>query len=310
MASSIQLVLIGNGEDASVVVIVPGEDKPLVALGDHPNFNAIVQAARDQDYGVVDLFDIAETVAQNFERLSRRITTANGTLYLDGEPMSGVIVDHILRAMEAGLTEWQPLANFIENVAANPNPGSVTQLYDWLKRENFTIDADGMIVGYKGVNALPDGTYQSISAGKATVDGKTYTGNIPNPIGSVIEMPRGEVQYDPANGCSTGLHVGNYEYASGFARGAVLEVRVNPADVVSVPLDCAAQKMRTCRYTVHDVFKQAAPYSEPVVGGSFEPSFSDFDPWGDWELDTEQDFDLSREDDPWVCTDPNCPICP
>ena len=65
-------------------------------------------------------------------------------------------------------------------------------------------------------------------------------------------MPRGEVQHDPESGCSTGLHVGTYAYAQGYARAALLTVHVNPRDVVSVPTDCDAEKMRVCRYVVSD----------------------------------------------------------
>ncbi len=284
MASGIVFTLVGDGEDNSIVVFVPGED-PLVARGDHPNFEAIVQAARAQDYDVVELFDVAATIAQKFERLSERITTANGELYLDGEVLNGVVVDHILRSMQAGLKDWEPLVLFIEALETNPNPASVDQLYGWLKSAGLVIDTDGMIVGYKGVERTSAGVLQSVRAGKAIVNGEVVTGNIPNGPGDVVEMPRSEVEFNPSVGCSTGLHVGSYEYASNWARGALLEVRVNPRDVVSVPTDCNAEKLRVCRYTVIDVIDQ--PYSAPVIGASFadEDLYPDFNVWGDFEDD-------------------------
>jgi hypothetical protein len=290
MASGIMFTLVGDGDEANVVVFVPGEE-PMVAHSSHPNFNAIVQAAQAQDYGVVDLFDIASTVAQKFERLSDRISTANGELFLDGEPMNGVIVDAILRSMQAGLNDWQPLVLFIEKLETNPNPGSVDQLYSWLKSAGLTIDTNGDIVGYKGVEKGADGSLRSVRSGKAIVNGEVQTGQIGNGPGDVVEMPRSEVQYDPAVGCSTGLHVGSYEYASGWARGALLEVRVNPRDVVSVPTDCNAEKLRVCRYTVVDLIDQ--PYTEPVIGSDYEESdlYDDFDLWGDFEYGEEVEYD-------------------
>ncbi len=40
------------------------------------------------------------------------------------------------------------------------------------------------------------------------------------------------------------------EYAGGFAGNNLIEVAVNPADVVSVPYDYNQQKCRCCRYEV------------------------------------------------------------
>ena len=45
--------------------------------------------------------------------------------------------------------------------------------------------------------------------------------------------------------------------------GTVLEVYVNPRDVVSVPHDYSAQKIRVCRYVVGEPVDK--PYDEPVL---------------------------------------------
>jgi hypothetical protein len=281
----IMSILVGDGEDSSIIVVVPGEDAPLVATSQHPNFKAICRAAAEQDYGVVELFDIAETLAQNFQRLSERVSSANGRLYLDGEELSGLVTEHILRAMESGLTDWQPLVSFIENVAQNPNPRSVEQLYDWIKAEGLTIDTDGMIVAYKGVEPTGFGNFKSVHGGKAIVNGHVQTGRIIQNIGDVVEMPRSDVEFNPGVGCSRGLHVGTHSYASGWG-SHLLEVRVNPRDVVSVPTDCSAQKMRTCRYTIADSFAGERPYDTPVLGGVFDDSDPfEYDEWGDGEDD-------------------------
>ena len=87
-----------------------------------------------------------------------------------------------------------------------------------------------------------------MSSGRATVNGTTHIGHIPNPPGAVVEMPRTQVNGDRHNGCSTGLHVGTWDYASTFGPKTLI-VSVNPRDVVSVPKDCGYQKLRTCRYT-------------------------------------------------------------
>jgi hypothetical protein len=276
---SLQFTLIGNEDgESNIVVFIPGSEGPLVAHSSHPNFEKILEGARDGDESVAELFDVAATAGQKFQRLSERITTKNGRLYLDGEEVNNALANQVLRFLEEGVEDWLPLVKFFENVQANPNEHSRDQLYAWLDAEDFTISEDGMIVGYKGVSS----DLMSINSGTAIVDGTVVKGRIPNKIGSVIEMPRGEVQHDPSVGCHRGLHVGTYDYASNFARGKLLEVHVNPRDVVSVPTDCAAAKMRTCRYVVVGTLDQpytTAYLSSPYVGGG----------WGDGEWDDDED---------------------
>lgn len=281
---SLIFTLTGDGESSSIAVFVNGQ---LLVAGSesHPNFTAIVKAAREGDESVADLFDIGQAVATSFDAVSERVSYANGQLYFDGDPIEGLLVDHIIRSLEAGLRDTTGLVRFLENLKQNPNQESVTMLYDWLQANGeFTIDTDGMLVGYKGVSS--DG--HSIHSGKAIVDGEVVTGRIPNFAGSVIEMPRSEVQFDPSIGCHTGLHVGTYEYARSFGNGNLLEVRVNPRDVVSVPTDCSAQKLRCCRYEVVDAISD--PYDTPVLGGEYDDDLYDpeYDVWGEYDFDYDE----------------------
>jgi hypothetical protein len=62
-------------------------------------------------------------------------------------------------------------------------------------------------------------------------------------------MARDLVNDDRNSACSVGLHVGTFGYAESFAE-QMLVVLVDPADVVSVPTDSNAQKMRVCRLYV------------------------------------------------------------
>jgi hypothetical protein len=151
-----------------------------------------------------------------------------------------------------------------------------------------------MIVGYKGVKKQqaptdPDlgytnevNEYLSIFTGNAIVDGERVSGHVPNKIGSLVEMPRNEVTFDPAVGCSYGLHVGTWDYANNFGRGGVLEVHVNPRDVVSVPTDSSWAKMRVCRYRVVGVTE--VPYQSALAD--------------DW-----QDDNYYKEEDDEYCPD-------
>jgi hypothetical protein len=62
-------------------------------------------------------------------------------------------------------------------------------------------------------------------------------------------MNRDEVQDDPGKACSTGLHVGTKSFAKDFG-AVVIEVKIDPADVVSVPHESGGQKLRCAKYEV------------------------------------------------------------
>jgi hypothetical protein len=270
-----QYSLVGTDDGSNITVFVSGRT-PLVAHSSHPNFEKILEGALAGDESVSDLFDVALTAATRFERLTERVTTSNGRLYLDGVEVNNALSAQVVRFIGEGVEDWKPLVNFFENVQANQNEHSREQLYSWLNDRQFTITPEGNIVGYKGVQKkLDSDELVSINSGSAIVDGEVHSGYIPNQIGSVIEMPRDQVAHDPGTGCSTGLHVGTYEYANSFARGALLEVHVNPRDVVSVPTDCNFQKMRVCRYRVVGVID--APHTVPVVGDYDDSLYDDED---------------------------------
>lgn len=241
--------IVGDEDGANIVVFVSGSS-PLVAHSSHPYYAAIVDGARNGDESIVSLFDLAQSASDRFEQLSERVSVRHGRIYLDGEEVSNALTAQVSRCIEDGEQDWRPLVAFFENVQSNPDPHSRDMLFSWLDAERFTITPDGLIVGYKGVTKDTDGSYRSIHSGRAIVNGEPQSGRIRNDPGDVVTMPRGEVTHDPASACNVGLHVGTWDYAHSFGNGATLEVHVHPRDVVSVPTDCGAQKMRTCRYRV------------------------------------------------------------
>jgi hypothetical protein len=284
--SQITFIRVGEGDDANIFVYVPGHPAA-VAHSSHPNFQAIAQAAAAGDVGVLDLFDVGTAINVKFARYGDRITVVNDEVLLDGDPMEDVLVDQILRVLEEG-GDVMPLVLFYENLLANPNEHSRDNLTRWMQALDadgtpLTITEDGLIVGYKGVKVTDKG-FASISSGKALVNDQVKTGQIPQTIGDVVTMPRSEVEFDPSQGCRSGLHVGTYKYAEGFSQGALLEVHVNPRDVVSVPTDCNDAKMRCCRYVVIDTidkpYRQAVKVNTVVVNDL---------PWGDDEDDVCED---------------------
>lgn len=274
----------------TLYVFLPDRD-PVIVQDDHPKYQEIIEAAQDEFSSTGDIEDLADAsnaIATQFRAITERVSVANGRVYFDGDQVHSSISAHIIRAIESCKDiDWDdeawPYAEiaFLEKVQDNPNEHSREQLYDWLQAEDFSITSYGDIVGYKGVARDADNTLLSVRAGMAIVNGETITGQIPNAIGSVVEMPRSAVAHDPSESCSTGLHVGTFDYAHNWASGAMLKVAVNPRDVVSVPTDAGGKKIRVCRYRVVDVID--APETLPVVEDDYEEECGDR--WGDCYCD-------------------------
>lgn len=235
-------------------ITVVYEDRMEVANSEHPNWNRIVELAKAKDPAVMEAFDLGATVAKKFERLSERVLVANGHIYFDGEEIDNALTKQVLRFLDEQVEDYKPLVAFFEKVMLNPQEDSRNQLFRFLEAHDITILPDGDFYLYKGVQQR-DGVWHSIHSGKAIVNGEVFNGYIPQHLDAVVEMPRGEVAFDPATACHTGLHAGTFAYANSFSNGNVIKVKINPRDVVSVPFDHSDQKVRVCRYTVMSVEK-------------------------------------------------------
>jgi hypothetical protein len=265
-----------RGDTQFVSVFIEGE-RPLNTSNTHWAFDKIVRDAErleaktqaaDAGNGeqptvqeaadLKALFSPEAEVNRRFATLGERVKVKAGVIYIDGDPVDNALADQILRFMEEG-HPFEPLVKFYEKLLQNNDPdrpeaseNSRQQLYRFLAANNFAITTEGDIVMYKGVSVQTDedGVEQffSIRSGDAIVNGTPHeSGPVPQPLGGVVELPRSEVTFDPNITCSRGLHVGSEGYMKMY--GTVIEVLVNPRDVVSVPTDYNNTKMRVCRYS-------------------------------------------------------------
>lgn len=311
-----------HGELKAITAIVDAGDgshrEPITVASDNPKFGVIkgkldeymglmsagkISDALDVSRELADVIlaaaDLAGQVSEKFEKLDLldgRLTRKGTRVFLDHDPIDPVLEKEIVKALDENDDKtWQALAAFIDRLYRNTTQYVRDQLFTWLEAafrdddtHGFQILPDGRFVGYKGCEYDDAGNVVSRNQGYAISDDVEYHGHIPNPKGAVVEMPRSMVQDDPATGCSTGLHVGTWGYAKGFSGGVILTVAVDPADVVSIPLDCHAQKLRCCRYEVIDAV-------DAPVSTIMDPSWwADDD---DYDEDEDYDDEYGYEDD-------------
>lgn len=234
----------------ATVTMLDRDGNPQPYRSDHPNFQLIVGA-------VLSGKDPSEFVSTgpSIVELSERVSIDGDTLLFDGQPVHDNVARTIMRYHAEG-RDPSNLVKFMELLAENPSFTCRNKFFDWTETRKLTVDEDGFVIGYKGVDTGPDSwAFQSHSAGRALVDGVEYTGYIPQNVGSVVSMPRATVDDNAMAACSEGLHVGDYRYAKTFA-SILLEVRFSPADVVAV---ADHDKIRVCRYEVLGVHVAETP---------------------------------------------------
>lgn len=261
--------------DESITAVIDGIPKTMSC--NHPSFTEALTCLATGDTDTLDsLFDVSESITRKFNADNvGGVEITDGVIYYQGEPVHNYVVDRIFDFMDEGLP-FEPLANFLNKLMANPSRRAVEELYKFLEHKHLPICEDGDFLAYKSVR---EDYYDHHS-------GKFFNG-----VGEVLEMPRNAVCDDADVGCSYGFHAGSYEYASTFGGGGsrLVIVKINPSDVVSVPKDCDCQKLRTARYEVVKDFEQV--YKKPLN--------TEFTP--DWHRSEYED-----EDEDSGCTNKNC----
>lgn len=208
--------------------------------GTHPNFDKVIETIKagewDKVEDLVDLTKPIQKVLTNSQH-GHGIEVKDGDVYYNGKPFHNALSKRLLDMIRQGFPV-EPLCAFLENLKQNPSKRAVDQLYGFLEKNNLPITPDGHFLAYKRVR----GNFMDIHSGK-----------FDNSPGKVCEMPRNEVDEDPDQTCSTGLHFCSLEYLPHFGASAdnrVVILKINPRDVVSIPSDYNNAKGRACRYEV------------------------------------------------------------
>jgi len=230
----------------------------------NPSFKeAKLAIANEQWEDIEALFDTSQAVV-NFA--DGNIEVTDGAVFYKGQGVHNHVVDRILDFMREGLP-YKPLIRFLDKLMDNPSRRATNELYAFLEHKSMPLTPDGNFLAYKGVKS--DYT-------------DWHTGNFSNQVGETLEMTRNGVCDDANLGCSSGFHAGSLEYARGYGNGGhLMIVEISPTDVVSVPLDCDCQKLRTSKYKVVSHFEK-----------KLENTLCD--DYGDYDYDDDDDDTESR----------------
>ena len=189
------------------------------------------------------------------------VDVIDGQVTYDGQPIHSVLSQKILDMFEQGF-DINPLTNFMQNIYTNPSKRAVDELYGFLESGNMPITEDGYFLAYKKVRE----DYTDVHSGK-----------FDNSVGKVVSMPRNQVDDNKDNTCSAGLHFCSFDYLKSFGGSRIMILKINPADVVSIPSDYNQQKGRTWRYTVIGEVSAEERDENILVKTAVDTRFSRFD---------------------------------
>ena len=268
-------------------------NKTLVtATNGHRNWTKIVDAVRAKDwdaaYTLINQVDAVRAYAETSPAaVEAGIEIRGNSIYFDGTPLNGALVERILRMREEEF-DFEPMLELLKNIQANPSYRAREQLYSFLESNQLPITPDGCFMAYKSIRD----DWKDI-----------YTGTIDNSVGQKVTMNRFAVDDDPNRTCSAGLHVCSLEYLKSYRGQRLVAVKVNPADVVSVPTDYNNSKMRVCAYEVIEelpieLIAGDEDYWDEVVVG-YDNNDDDDDDTDD-EPDSEYADGYDFHDDPLV----------
>ena len=267
----------------TITVLVKGKTHSVSQ--NSPLFEAVCIAVKNEDLDSVSrLFKVKQHLA---DYSAGSIELVNDELLYRDQPVHSALSARIVQSFNDGF-DVGPMCKFMENLYRNPDPDAIDGLWGFLESCNLPITAEGKFVAYKMV-------------GSDFLD--LYTHKIDNSPGATVKVDRSEVEKNPEKVCSRGLHfasrhyVENGNYGSRTRGDRLIVVEIDPADVVSIPVDYKFAKGRCCGYHVLGEIDWETELPTGVVDTDYDDSETeeDYDDFNESE-DTDDADDCEPED--------------
>jgi hypothetical protein len=265
------------------VVVTSSDGTPVSIDKSHYNYDEVVTLLTTNSGTYDQIIDLMQPIREFRRALSTSnfYENADGLVCidLDGYPfvLPTELQKEVLRINRSN-GNLVPLENFVANLAKNPDRKVHDQLYGFISACGLTLTEDGHFLAYKKVRD----DFLDI-----------YSGTVDNSPGTSLKpMPRWACDSNPNNTCSSGYHFAAWGYLQHYGashNNRIVIVKVDPAEVVAIPVDYNNMKGRACTYKV---LKEIAVPEELKN----TPIYTD-DEFGDgWADDDFEDYEDEQED--------------
>jgi len=237
-----------------------------------PRFEQAIELLRAEDYeSLIDLMKPVRKLNEVFAMWDSMVRIVDDTVFYGDTPLHTYVASKAIELHSLGLNP-QSLLNFIGRVMKNPSYRARNETFKFLEVGNLPITSDGCFLAYKRVRD----DYRDV-----------HSGRIDNSVGQIVTMDRYAVDDDSNRTCSAGLHFASRDYLQHFPGNHLMVLKIDPADVVSIPVDYNNTKGRCCRYEVVGELP-LEDYEKHDFGG---PVCDDYD--DDY---SDEDWDEANED--------------
>ena len=217
----------------------------------NPEMPHILELCKNAKWGEIKtLNNINKAIMQ-----SKNIVVEGNTMKIDGISVVNTdtpIMKFIKVLQDKGVidSEINRIKPFLENMFKNPFIDAVQEIYDYCKAMDFEITDDGCFLAYKNVRSDLGSIYDN--------------GATKHKIGEYTEVKMYDTER--TNTCSNGLHFCSKSYLQHYYGDVTIIVKINPMDVVSIPVDYNFAKGRCRRYLtvgiLHDKGKMLSDVDE------------------------------------------------
>lgn len=199
----------------------------------NPEMPRILELCKNAQWGEIEiLHNINKAIVK-----SKNVVVEEDTIKIDGVSVSNTatpIMEFIKVLQKKGVidSEISRIKPFLENMFENPFIDAVQEIYDYCKAMDFEITDDGCFLAYKNVRS---------DLGSIFDNGATK-----HKIGEYTEVKMYDTER--TNTCSNGLHFCSKSYLQHYVGEVTIIVKINPKDVVSIPVDYNFAKGRCRKY--------------------------------------------------------------
>ena len=224
----------------------------------HPMYEEILDEVRKGDNTDVDqlltLLDVKKAIdAQVFGK----VTITGDVVYYDQKPVGNALTKRIIDMLSQGY-DIAPWGKFMDNVMLNPVETAREELYRFLEAAAMPITPDGCFLAFKKVKEDLTSFYDSETK---------------HVLGKIMSLPMDKVDTDYRTQCSSGLHFCSESYLKHYhgGQGTTIVLKVNPKDVVAIPLDYQNAKGRAWCYIPIAIIgaeeeAKDKKFEKPVIG--------------------------------------------
>lgn len=247
-------------QGSNIVIFVNNEAYTITKS--HISYDKVLEAIKNEDWDVVkDIVDPKKVII-NYGK--GNVSIQGDKMFWKGREFHNSLSSRMIRMYQEGFS-IEPMIAFMDNLMDNPSYRAVNELYSFLERNNLPITPDGHILAYKRVRDdymdVHSGTVPNKVAKDFTAEevaampiacgrGDEVQVKINKDGVTTVKMSRNSVDDNQNRTCSSGLHFCSREYLGSFGGERIMILKINPRDVVSIPVDYGYSKGRCSRYQV------------------------------------------------------------